>query len=328
MTDNALHLPARDIPIPRSVSPEARAAMLSRQPAAPEPFPPIDDREAWRAEVAAATASMLEMIGSAASSLSGKTDTIDLGDFPVYVHTPDGVAPDDRRVVLGIHGGGFVHLGGEVCRILSTVEARPFRATMWSVDYRMPPDHPYPTPLDDCVTAYRALLEIRRAEEVIVTGGSAGGNLAAALVLRARDEGLPLPAAVVLRTPAADLTCSGDSFHTNRGLDNILWDAESVPNALYAGDHDLTAPYLSPLFGDFTKGFPPTLLTTGTRDLFLSNTVRLHRALRRAGIPAELHVLEAGGHGGFFMSAPEDREIDDEVGRFAEEHWRASHRGA
>ena len=76
---------------------------------------------------------------------------------------------------------------------------------------------------------------------------------------------------------------------------------------MYAAGHDLTDPYVSPLYGDFTKGFPPTILTTGTRDMLLSDTVRMHRALRVAGIPADLHVTEAGGHGGFFGMAPEDR---------------------
>ena len=159
------------------------------------------------------------------------------------------------------------------------------------------------------MAAYRALLSDRDAGEVIVGGGSAGGNLAAALLLRARDEGLPLPAAAVLLTPEADLTESGDSFQTNLGLDNVLTQSLMPANLLYANGHDLTDPYLSPLFGDFTKGFPPTFLSTGTRDLFLSNTVLLHRKLRSAGVPADLHVLEAAGHGGFLGTAPEDREL-------------------
>ncbi|MFC4595838.1 alpha/beta hydrolase fold domain-containing protein [Sphingobium tyrosinilyticum] len=86
-------------------------------------------------------------------------------------------------------------------------------------------------------------------------------------------------------------------------------------NLLYADGHDLTHPYISPLFGEFAKGFPPTLLTTGTRDLFLSNTVRMHRALRAAGIRAELHVLEAGLHPGL-PGSPEEEEINSEIRLF------------
>jgi acetyl esterase/lipase len=185
----------------------------------------------------------------------------------------------------------------------------------------MPPDHPYPAALDDCLTVYRALLEDHRPQDIVVEGASAGGNLAAALILRARDEGLPLPAAAVLLTPEVDLTESGDSFQTNLGVDTVLTQSLAVMSALYAAGHDLEHPYLSPLFGDFTKGFPPTFLQTGTRDLFLSNTVRMHRALRAAGIEAELHVFEAMPHGGF-SGAPEDAEASAEARRFIDAHWR------
>ena len=112
----------------------------------------------------------------------------------------------------------------------------------WSVDYRMPPDHPYPASLDDCVTVYRRLLDVRSPEQIVVGGASAGGNLTATLMLRPRDEGLPMPAALVLQTPEVDLTESGDSFVTNLGLDNVLTASLAGSIALYAGDHDLTGP--------------------------------------------------------------------------------------
>src|SRR5581483_9639413 len=116
---------------------------------------------------------------------------------------------------------------------------------------------------------------------------------------RARDEGLPLPAGLVLISPELDLTESGDSFQTNAGVDVMMPEGLMPANLIYAAGHDLADPYVSPLFGDFTKGFPPTFLQCGTRDLLLSNTVRMHRALRRAGIDAVLHVFEAMPHGGF-----------------------------
>jgi acetyl esterase/lipase len=119
-----------------------------------------------------------------------------------------------------------------------------------------------------------------------------------------------------------DLTESGDSFHANLGLDSVLTSSLMETNLLYADGHDLADPYLSPLFGDFSKGFPPTFLQAGTRDLFLSNAVRMHRALRAAGVPAELHVFEGAPHGLFFGTAPEDEELDREARRFVDEHWR------
>ena len=134
-----------------------------------------------------------------------------------------------------------------------------------------------------------------------------------------RDRNLPLPAGLVLLTPEIDLTESGDSFRTNALLDTSLKGPMPNANAVYAGGHDLTDPYLSPLFAEMA-GLPPTLIQTGTRDLFLSNSVLMHRKLRKAGVEAELHVWEAMPHGGFGPfgagDAPENSEIDDEVQRF------------
>ena len=113
-----------------------------------------------------------------------------------------------------------------------------------------------------------------------------------------------MPAALVLRTPEADLTESGDTFHANAGVDNILGSLREV-NELYAAGHDLSHPYLSPLFADLS-GFPPTLLQSGTRDLYLSTTVRMHRKLLSADVPAELHVFEAMPQGGLGGASPGD----------------------
>ena len=193
-------------------------------------------------------------------------------------------------------------------------------ARVWSVDYRMAPDHPFPTPLDDLIAAYRVLLDERRPEEIIVGGASAGGNLSAALLLRAKDEGLPMPAAVVFNTGAFDATGSGDSWHTNDGLDNLLSGSVQRSVDLHTGGHDPHHPYLSPLYGD-VSGFPPAILTTGTRDMLLSDNVRMHRHLRAAGVAAELHVWEASGHGGFLGMAPEDADRFAELRRFVDAHW-------
>jgi monoterpene epsilon-lactone hydrolase len=320
LPDSVLHLPARDVPVPTSLSPQAQA-IVSMQPSVRTTYPPIDDVEGWRAMAAERDATIVEIVGARASAVPAEVEEVDVAGVRVYVITPRDLPRDDRRVYLNVHGGAFVLGGGESCRIMGLHAVGLSRVRTWAVDYRMPPDHPYPAPLDDCIAVYRALLENHRPDDIIVSGGSAGGNLAAALILRARDEGMPLPAAAVLNTPEVDLTESGDSFHANLGLDNVLTESLMPANFLYAGGHQLSHPYLSPLFADFTIGFPPTILTTGTRDLFLSNTVRMHRALRAAGVPAELHVLEAGGHGGFFGQAPEDEELDNEVRRFIDAHW-------
>ena len=315
-----IRLPARDIPVPSTVSPQAQA-VLANPPAERFEFPALDDPKAWRAMIAAHDGAIAAMMAGRAAAAPVTVQDRDLADCRVYEITPAGLSDGDDRVYLDLHGGGFIWGGGDLCRTMATGTAVRMGARVWAVDYRMPPDHPFPAALDDCLAAYRALLDERPPERVIVGGASAGGNLAAALILRARDEGLPLPAAAVLLTPAADLTEAGDSHRTNLGLDPLIPGSGRQQFLLYAAGHDLSHPFLSPLNGDFTKGFPPAILTTGTRDMLLSDTVLLHRALRRAGIPAELHVTEAGGHGGFMGMAPEDQEILQEVRRFADTHW-------
>jgi acetyl esterase/lipase len=316
---HALRLPAREIPAPSSISRQAQGTLTFSMPVAE--FPPLGDAAAWRRLVDERDAAVLAMVGDRVDAIGAESRSIDVDGVPVYEVVPHGLPGGDRRVFLEVHGGAFIYGGGEFCRIMGLRALGRSRARTWAVDYRMPPDHRYPAALDDCVTAYRALLRDHPPHDVIISGISSGGNLAAATILRARDEGLPLPAAALLMTPQADLTESGDSFSTNLGLDNVLTASLMPVNRLYAGDHDLTDPYLSPLFADFTKGFPPTLLSTGTRDLFLSNTVRLHRALRAAGVPAELHVMEAAGHAGFFSQAPEDEALEVEIRRFVDAHW-------
>lgn len=315
----------REIPFPQSISPEARQRLASLVGPdgvplnARQPSPAPDDHAGWAAAKAAVRAHIEQIFASRTAGLRASVDTTELAGVVVHVATPDGVAPDDRAY-LDIHGGALVYGDGEPCRAGARLQADQHGVRCYAVDYRMPPEHPYPAPLDDCVAVYRTLLGRHPPGRIIVGGGSAGGNLTAALVLRARDEGLPLPAAVVLMTPELDLTESGDTFATNRTVDVMLPNPLMATNLLYASGHDLAHPYLSPLFGDFTRGFPPTFLQAGTRDLFLSNTVRMHRALRRASVPVELHVFEGMPHGGF-MGAPEDAELAEEVKRFVAEHW-------
>ena len=153
-----------------------------------------------------------------------------------------------------------------------------------------------------------------------------GVIIAAAAGLRIRDEGLPLPAALGLMTPCTDGALLSDTVSVNDQLDFLKASAMADFWTVYAGGHDRRDPYLSPVYGDYSKGFPPTLLQTGTRDLLLSDTVRLHRAMRNGGVEAQLHVWEAMPHGGFGGAAPEDAELTAELKRFFAAHlgrWRA-----
>jgi acetyl esterase/lipase len=304
--------------VPTSISPEAQSMLALGAMELPE-YPALDDFEGWRKLVEFKEQRIMGMLAKRDSG-GAVVEVLDADGVDVYVITPGDLAPDDTRIYFDIHGGGLNSGRGECCQAMGVHTAAELSMHVWAPDYRMPPEHPYPAALDDCIAAYRVLIARRDPSQVVVGGSSAGGNLAAALMLRARDEGLPLPAATLLITPEVDLTESGDSFQTNLGIDTMLTASLMPANLLYAGGHDLSHPYLSPLFGDFSIGFPPTLLSAGTRDLFLSNAVRMHRALRAAGVPAELHVFEAAPHGGFFGGTPEDRELRREMRRFVDEY--------
>lgn len=314
-----LHVPARTIALPRHLSPQA-AAQLSAGTIANPPWPDVDDIPAWRELVC-----RMDEIGGAgltmmSQHIAASVREIDAGGARVFEVTPEGHDPADQRVYLDFHGGALLWGGGDCCRSMGKLTSSMVGARTWAVDYRMAPDHPYPGSLDDCVAAYRALLETTDPANIILGGASAGGNFAAATILRARDEGLPLPAAAVLMTPEVDLTEDGDSFSTLLGIDTALTSRLMPANLVYAGGADLRDPYVSPLFGDFTRGFPPTILFSGTRDLFLSNTVLMHRALRRAGVEAELHVFDAATHV-MFMSGPEADDRTRELRDFLDRHW-------
>ncbi len=309
-------LPARDIPLPSTISEAAREA-LSAGGRLPDTMPALDDHEGWRRLIAQRSAGSAAMQGPLLERLKADVEATEMAGVPVYIGRPRGERLlDTRHVVFDIHGGALIFGGGEAAVRFeaAAISLRTGRIT-YALDYRVPPDGPYPAALDDCIAVYRALLAEHKAEDIVVSGTSAGGNLAAALLLRAKDEGLPAPAGAILLTPELDLTESGDSFNTLMGLDTVLRSRLTEMNLYYAGGADLTHPYLSPLLGD-VSGFPPTFLQAGGRDIFLSNATLMHRKLRRAGVRAELHVWEGMPHGGFNGFTPEDREVSAEMQAF------------
>ena len=270
-----------------------------------------EDPEAYEAQRDASDAAMAAFLEATVGHRELEVEERHPSGVPVSVVTPDKFLPGaEDHVFFYVHGGALVGGGGAACRADAKRMALMTRMTTWGADYRLPPRYPYPAPLDDCIEAYAALLDVQRPERIVAGGASAGGNLVAALMLRARDQGLPLPAALVLISPELDLTEQGDSFATFGSL--------MEANLLYAGGHDLSDPYVSPLYGD-PHDFPPTFIQAGTRDLFLSNCVVMHRKLRALDIDAELHCWEAMPHGGF-GGAPEDREITVELRKWLTKH--------
>jgi monoterpene epsilon-lactone hydrolase len=322
--DGTIHLSPRTIPPPKSISEAARQVLATpRRPQ--QAYPPLADKDGWRRR-ARETAELFAVGVDLALQVSEDRATVEtttIAGVTVHVGTPMSIPePNRARAWITLHGGAFVNLAGAWARAEAAVTAAQWSVVSYGVDYRVPPDHPYPAAVDDVVAVYRQLLERYEPQEIVVSGTSAGGNLTLAAVLKARDHGLPLPGVLIVGTPECDLTESGDTFETLRHLDGRLPVPLPDSIALYADGHDLADPYLSPLFADFSDGFPPTYIQSGTRDLFLSNSVRLHRALRNAEVEAELHVWEAAPHGGFFLSgAPEEAEEYAEQARFLAKYW-------
>jgi epsilon-lactone hydrolase len=321
-----VRLTPRLIPFPMSISDSARAA-LARAVGddgiplnATHDLPDPTDHEAWAALKLAANARYAATLSGMAGQVRSTVESVTVGDGIVHVASP---ATPSERAIIDLHGGGFVFGSGEACVLGARSQADQHGVRCYGIDYRTPPEHPYPAALEDCLSCYRFVLDQHQAQDIVVVGRSAGGNLALSMLMKARNEGLPLPAGVVLLSPQADLTESGDSFAVNEMVDVVLPKSLMPGNLLYADGADLSDPYLSPLHGDL-QGLPPTFVQTGTRDLFLSNSVRLHRALLRAEVPVELHVFEAMPHGGFGGATPEDLELRSEIERFVAERWGQS----
>lgn len=320
-----LKLPARELRLPRAISEQAQAVLGNAYANRPHSVPPpADDKEGWRRFVQEREAPLRPLIDAFMALPGADVDETNLGGAKVYVATPQTPKKGGPHVEYHIHGGGWVLFGGEFTAALTRILATSTNRLIYGVDYRMPPEHPYPVALDDCLAGYRELLKIYAPTDILVSGGSAGGNLASALMLRIADEGLPRPGALFLDTPAVDLTAQSDTLYTNQGIDSVIGIEDLNGGKLYANGTDLAHPYISPINGDLAKAFPPTYLRSGTRDLLLSDTVRMHAKLRQSGVEADLYIVEGMPHGGYdgvTVSTPEDQEARADLWRWIDAHF-------
>lgn len=212
-------IPAKWLPLPVFASDAARAMLGAPPVFVQAAYPEPDDLEGWREHVVLTDAKMAEMMGAGLSDLPVDIAADHIAGVPVFRACARDVASGGNKIYLDMHGGALVYGGGDACRVMAMGTAMRVGMPVVSVDYRMPPDHPYPAGLDDCVAVYHALVEKHGAENIVIGGSSAGGHFAAATILKARDIGLPLPAGAVLLTPEVDLTEQGDSFTINLGID-------------------------------------------------------------------------------------------------------------
>ena len=234
-------------------------------------------------------------------------------------------AENRNRLLVHMHGGCYVLSGGEAATTEAIYMAGFGHFKVLSVDYRRPPESRTPPRSTTAMAVWKGALKMADPKNMAIFGTSAGG----ALTLvdgAARETG---EAAAARRDRARNADVGSDRrpatrSTTNHMVDNVLVGSDGRCDAmakLYANGHDLKDPMLSPVYGDM-HGFPPTMLTTGTRDLLLSNTVRVHRKLRQAGVEAELHVYEGQSHAQYMRdaNAPETKEAFEEIAKFFGEH--------
>jgi epsilon-lactone hydrolase len=210
----------------------------------------------------------------------------EVGGVPGYLHIPP--EADMSRLGIWLHGGGYVFGSQRSHGAMVAEGARAAGLPFLHPQYRRAPEHQYPAAVEDAVAVYAAALN--EAEQVVLIGDSAGGGLALATVLAARDRGLPMPSAVACISPWTDLACTGETFRTLAADDPMVSTSVtlSVRDAYLAGA-DPTVPYASPLYGD-VRDFPPTLIQVGERELLRSDAERFAAKLAAAGSPVTLEV--------------------------------------
>jgi epsilon-lactone hydrolase len=317
-------VPAKQIPVPfAGVSPQEQALVGAALPPYWNDHP--KDAAAWKALINLRADQINRTLPGLREKLGVKSEQVTIAGVNCYILTPGNIPEQNRnRLLVHVHGGGYVFGPGESATREAVLMAGFGHFKVISIDYRMPPDFPYPAAMDDAMAVWKDVVKTNDPKKMAIFGTSTGGGMTLAMVLRAKTEGLPLPAATAPGTPWSDMTKTGDTFFTNEKVDNVLvsndgWLGEAAK--LYANGHDLKDPQLSPIYGDLT-GFPPTILTSGTRDLFLSNTVRVHRKLRQAGVVADLHVFEGQSHAQYAgdPDAPETKEHFGELTAFFDKY--------
>ncbi|HSB94851.1 MAG TPA: alpha/beta hydrolase [Spongiibacteraceae bacterium] len=316
-------LGSHTIPVPKTISLEAQA-LLATPPLA-QLRPAGDPAPAWaaRAEV---DAQMLQLNEFARSLFPVEIEEVRIAGVRCHWVRPLEVATEHAdKLLINLHAGSFVLGSGALAEAIPI--ANLAKISVLAIDYRLAPEHPFPAAVDDVVAVYRAMLERFSPTKIAVFGTSAGGFLAGQAAMRLQKEGLPVPACLGMFTAGGDLSDFGDTaqIYTLMGFYGELLlpvDHELSEVRAYRGDTAANDPLFSPLYGDLAH-FPPTLMVSGTRDVILSSASTFHRALRRAGVDADLFVFDAMQHGFWYaLHLPEAREAIDIMVKFFLKHLR------
>lgn len=292
----------RNFPTPETISPELQKVVTRVNKTwntAPQ------TQEEWWDFAESFAANNRPVVQALAQQYNVTIEDGSMAGVHIYTVTPPQISPEHQnQVLLFFHGGGYV-FGKDYSSLTEAVLVSALgKYKIIAVDYRLAPKYPYPAAIEDGFAVYKELIKTIDPKNIGVFGTSAGGGMTLILGLQIKDNNLPMPAALAPLTPWSQMGDLGDSYKTNEGVDNSIvsysgWldDVERV----YANGNDINAPYLSPINGD-VSGFPPTLLVSGTRDLFLSNTVRMQEKLLKADVETNLIVYEAQSHAQYYLA--------------------------
>jgi monoterpene epsilon-lactone hydrolase len=295
-------IPARQLPPPMSASESLYQQIAENpQPKSPVNFSskPIDS-EQWKALVAANKNKNEALdLASLESVFNVKVTETNVAGVVVHRVLPNRNQADlMQAAMIYLHGGAYVFNSGLRGAYEAIIIASYAGVAVWSVDYRTSLLAPFPAAFEDALKVYRALAEDPNIKTIALGGTSAGAGLALAITQDILDTNIVAPDVIYAGSPWADLTKTGDTLYSLEGIDRVLVSYDGLLGQaakLYAGSEPLTNPRVSPLYGSFAN-FPPTYLASGTRDLLLSDTVRVHRAIKQAGGHAEINVFEGLSH--------------------------------
>jgi epsilon-lactone hydrolase len=248
-----------------------------------------------------------------------------LGGVPTAEITVEGIEP--RHVVLYFHGGVYVMGDAFLAADLASQVGRRTDAKVISVDYRLAPEHPYPAAVDDALATYEALLDKGIApSDIVFAGESAGGALAVATLVNARDHGLPLPAAAFVMSPYADLTLAGTTMETKGEVDPLMSrEALQARVTDYTAGQDAALGLISPIFADLS-GLPPLIIQAGSHEVLLDDAVRLARQAATADVEVTLDITPGVPHvfQAYYPILDEAAAALDRAGQLLSAHLAAS----
>jgi len=304
--------------IPSSLSQPARSYLTTATPVGG----PITDPAVWPLIRNGFRAATLEVSNREKEAHIQETHEEIINGVPVLVATPKEYQENSRALIY-IHGGAWT-LGApdHLCQIFAPIAHQTSLKT-YAINYRLAPEYPFPCGLEDCLAVYEELLKTHHPKDIFFLGDSAGANLCIATILKAREKGIPLPAALGVNSPVVDIEKNSDTHYTLAGRDpKLLFEKSLVPSIqAYAKNQDPQNPLISVIHADFEEGFPPISIHVGAREVLLGDAARLNEKLHNAGQQSSLHVFDGLWHGVQEHGFPESARSMKLMTQFFQSHF-------